>query len=52
MDRTTRRRRILSALIVVDIVCLVAATFAATWNRFMTFTAQAGLENISASISY
>jgi len=52
LDRAARQRRVLSVLVVVDILCLLAATLGATWIRFMTFTAQAGLENISASISY
>lgn len=51
-SRGRRKRIVATTLVVTDICALLAATFGATWIRFMTLTAQAGFENISANVSY
>lgn len=51
-SRGRRKRIVATTLVVTDICALLLATFGATWIRFMTLTAQAGFENISASVSY
>jgi len=52
LDRTGRKRRVLGVLLGVDAVGLLSATFLATYLRFSTLDAGAGLENISPNVTY
>jgi len=52
LDRTTRKRVLMCVLLAVDGVALLIATLGATWVRFSTLYAEAGIENISPGVSY
>lgn len=52
LGRVSRKRAVLRALLVVDAVALLIATLGATWIRFSTLQAGAGIENIDVDISY
>lgn len=52
LNRVGRKRRVLGVLLVVDVTALLTATFLATWVRFGQLEAGAGLENITANVTY
>lgn len=52
LNRASRKRAVLRALLTTDVTALLLATFGATWVRFGQLQAGAGFENISADVSY
>lgn len=52
LDRARRKRRVLVALVVVDLLMLLAASFSATLIRFGQLAAQVGFEHVDADVQY
>lgn len=52
LDRLSRRRRVVSTLVLADTVALFAATLMAAYVRFDSLVAPAGIENLAPQVNY